>query len=53
MHFTLYENTTLRKLHAATRYIRHRVNMTHDDYRKEQDAKTAIVIVARHTASQK
>ena len=44
-------NFTLRKLYAATRFIRYRVNMTHDDYQKERDAKTAIAIVARHTES--
>lgn len=47
MHFTL------RKLYAATRFIRYRVNMTDADYRQERDAKTAIAIVERHTASLK
>lgn len=44
-------NFTLHKLYAATRFVRYRVNITPNDKRKEQDAKTAIAIVARHTES--
>jgi len=44
---------TIHKLYAATRFIRYRVNMTDADYRKEREAKTAIAIVERHTASLK
>lgn len=43
--------TVLHKLYTATRFRRYKVNITDDDYRKEHDANTAIVIVARHTPS--
>lgn len=48
-----YRNTTLHKLYAATRFERQRVNITPEDFRKADDAHTAVAIVIRHTASLK